>query len=55
MLSMLTVKQQFYDYAKMKLVIPSKNVKEFVNKKADLGEIALAVQEWIARSTKQAR
>jgi hypothetical protein len=36
--------QQFYDYARMKLGIPAKNIKELVNNKADLGEIALAVQ-----------
>ncbi len=45
--------QQFYDYARMKLGIPAKNIKELVNNKADLGEIALAVQDWISRSTKQ--
>ena len=47
--------QQFYDYARMKLGIPAKNIKELVNNKADLGEIALAVQDWIARSTKQGK
>ncbi|MDA9165084.1 caspase family protein [Alphaproteobacteria bacterium] len=45
--------QQFYDYATMKLGIPSSNIKELVNDKADLGEIGLAVQDWIARSTKK--
>ena len=45
--------QQFYDYATMKLGIPARNVKELVNDKADLGEIGLAVQDWIARSTKK--
>ena len=29
--------QQFYDYATMKLGIPSSNIKELVNDKADLG------------------
>ena len=47
--------QQFYDYARMKLGIPAKNIKELVNNKADLGEIALAVQDWVARSTKQGK
>ncbi len=45
--------QQFYDYATMKLGIPSSNIKELVNDKADLGEIGLAVQDWISRSTKK--
>ena len=45
--------QQFYDYATMKLGIPSGNIKELVNAKADRVEIGLAVQDWIARSTKQ--
>ena len=47
--------QQFYDYARLKLGIPAKNIKELVNNNADLGEIALAVQDWIARSTKQGK
>ena len=45
--------QQFYDYATMKLGVPARNVKELVNDKADLGEIGLAVQDWIARSAKK--
>ena len=45
--------QQFYDYARMKLGIPAKNIKELVNNKADRVEIGLAVQDWIARSTKK--
>jgi len=45
--------QQFYDYARMKLGIKAANIKELVNDKADLGEIGLAVQDWIARSTKK--
>ena len=44
--------QQFYDYARMKLGIPSSNIKELVNAKADRVEITLAVKDWIARSTK---
>ena len=47
--------QQFYDYARMKLGIPAKNVKELVNDKADRIEITLAVKDWIARSTKQGK
>jgi uncharacterized caspase-like protein len=37
----------------MKLGIKAANIKELVNDKADLGEIGLAVQDWIARSTKK--
>ena len=37
----------------MKLGIPAKNIKELVNNKADRVEIGLAVQDWIARSTKK--
>ncbi|MDC0548876.1 caspase family protein, partial [Alphaproteobacteria bacterium] len=44
--------QQFYDYATMKLGIPSSNIKELVNDKADLGEILINVKEWLRRSTK---
>ena len=47
--------QQFYDYATMKLGIPAKNIKELVNNKADRVEIGLAIQDWIARSTKQGK
>ena len=47
--------QQFYDYATMKLGIPARNVKELVNNKADRVEIGLAIQDWIARSTKQGK
>ena len=44
--------QQFYDYATMKLGIPSSNIKELVNAKADLGEILINVKEWLRRSAK---
>jgi len=44
--------QQFYDYATMKLGVPSSNIKELVNSKADRVEITLAIKDWIARSTK---
>ena len=44
--------QQFYDYATMKLGIPSDNIKELVNDKADLGEILINVKEWLRRSAK---
>ena len=47
--------QQFYDYARMKLGIPAKNIKELVNNKADRIEITLAIKDWIARSTKQGK
>jgi hypothetical protein len=44
--------QQFYDYAIMKLGIPSSNIKELVNEKADLGEILINVKDWLRRSAK---
>ena len=44
--------QQFYDYATMKLGIPSLYIKELVNDKADLGEILINVKEWLRRSAK---
>ena len=44
--------QQFYDYARMKLGIPAKNIKELVNNKADESEILLAIKDWLRRSTK---
>ncbi|MDB2699898.1 caspase family protein [Alphaproteobacteria bacterium] len=47
--------QQFYDYATMKLGISPSNIKELVNAKADRVEIGLAIQDWIARSTKQGK
>jgi len=47
--------QQFYDYATMKLGIPSSNIKELVNAKADRVEITLAVKDWIARSTESGK
>ena len=47
--------QQFYDYATMKLGISPSNIKELVNNKADRVEIALAVKDWIQRSTKQGK
>jgi hypothetical protein len=47
--------QQFYDYATMKLGIPSDNIKELVNAKADRVEITLAIKDWIARSTKSGK
>lgn len=45
--------QQFYDYATMKLGVPSTNIKELINKKADRVEIGLAIKDWINRSTKK--
>ncbi|MDC0094176.1 caspase family protein, partial [Alphaproteobacteria bacterium] len=47
--------QQFYDYATMKLGISPSNIKELVNDKADRVEIGLAIQDWIARSTKSGK
>ena len=47
--------QQFYDYATLKLGIPERNIRELVNNKADRVEIGLAIQDWIARSTKQGK
>ena len=44
--------QTFYDYARMKLGVPARNIKEFVNDGADELEVILAVKDWIARSTK---
>ena len=44
--------QQFYDYATMKLGIPSSNVKELVNEQADLGEILINIKDWLRRSSK---
>ncbi len=44
--------QQFYDYATLKLGIPSSNIKELVNDKADLGEILINVKDWLRRSAK---
>jgi len=39
----------------MKLGIISSNIKELVNTKADRVEITLAVNDWIARSTKSGK
>ncbi len=44
--------QQFYDYATIKLGIPSSNIRELVNEKADLGEILINVKDWLRRSAK---
>ena len=44
--------QQFYDYATMKLGIPSSNIKELVNEQADLGEILINIKDWLRRSSK---
>ena len=44
--------QQFYDYATMKLGVPSANIKELVNDKADLGEILINLKDWLRRSAK---
>jgi len=47
--------QMFYDYAMLKLGIPSSNIKELVNTDADEVDVRLAVKDWIARTTKQGR
>ena len=47
--------QQFYDYATMKLGVPSTNIKELVNAEADRVEITLAIKDWINRSTKSGK
>ena len=47
--------QQFYDYATMKLGVPSSNVKELINQKADRVEIGLAIKDWINRTTKKGK
>ena len=47
--------QQFYDYATMKLGVPSTNIKELINQKADRVEIGLAIKDWINRSTKKVK
>ena len=44
--------KMFYDYAIMKLGIPSSNIKELINDNADESEILLSVKEWVRRSTK---
>ena len=51
----MCIRDRFYDYARMKLGIPSSNIKELVNAKADRVEITLAVKDWIARSTKSGK
>jgi hypothetical protein len=43
----------FYDYAMLKLGIPSRNIKELLNNGASEVDVRLAVKDWIARSTKQ--
>ena len=47
--------QTFYDYAMLKLGIPANNIKELVNTNADGVDIRLAVNDWMARTTKQDR
>ena len=44
--------KMFYDYAMMKLGIPSSNIKELVNKNPDESGILLSVKEWLRRSAK---
>ena len=47
--------QTFYDYAMLKLGIPANNIKELVNTNADGVDIRLAVNDWMARTTKHDR
>jgi len=44
--------QQFYDYARMKLGIPAKNIKELLNDKAEYAEIILTTKNWLRRTSK---
>ena len=39
----------------MKLGVPTNNIKELINQKADKVEIGLAIKDWINRSTKQGK
>ena len=43
----------FYDYAMLKLGVPAGNIKELVNVDANRIDVALAIKDWIARTTKQ--
>ena len=45
--------ETFYDYAMLKLGIPTSNIKELVNTDANRIDVGLAVKDWLARSTKQ--
>ncbi len=44
--------QQFYDYARMKLGIPAKNIKELLNDNAEYAEIILTTKNWLRRTSK---
>ncbi len=44
--------QYFQDYASLKLGIPDSNITTMVNDKAELGDVLLAVKDWIRRSSK---
>ena len=39
----------------MKLGVPSTNIKELINQKADRVEIGLAIKDWINRTTKKGK
>jgi hypothetical protein len=43
----------FYDYAMLKLGIPTGNIKELVNVDANRIDVSLAIKDWITRTTKQ--
>ncbi len=44
--------QYFHDYASLKLGIPDSSIMTLVNDKAELGDVILAVKDWIRRSSK---
>ena len=47
--------QYFQDYASLKLGIPDQNITTLVNDKAEQGDVFLAVEEWMRRSSKPGR
>ena len=44
--------QYFQDYASLKLGIPGSNITTMLNEKAELGDVILAVKDWMRRSSK---
>ncbi len=44
--------QYFHDYASLKLGVPDSNITTMVNEKAELGDVVLAVKDWMRRSSK---
>ena len=45
--------KMFYDYAKFKLGIPNKNIKELINNQAGESDILLSIKDWISRMSKR--